>query len=64
MTKTLKISEKVHQKLKIHCAETNTQIGKWAEECLIAGMKVEKVMENFGGKDLKRKNKIPNKELT
>lgn len=46
MTKTLKISERLHQKLKIHCAKNNTKIGKWVEECLSAGMKVERVLEN------------------
>jgi predicted HicB family RNase H-like nuclease len=39
MTKTLKISEKTHQKLKIYCAKNKLKISWWVEKCIKEGIK-------------------------
>ena len=39
MSKTLKISEDTHQKLKVYCVQHNIKIQEWVEKCLIIGMK-------------------------
>ena len=46
MTKTLKISEETHRKIKLHCVRKNKKLNEWVEECLLAGMKIEKELEN------------------
>ena len=48
MAKTLKISDQTHQKLKVYCAKNNIKMGKWVEDCLVAGLKIERAMENAG----------------
>jgi len=42
MSKTLKISETTHQKLKVYCAKQKVKMGKWVEECLLKNMKEPK----------------------
>ena len=39
MSKTLKISSELHQKIKVYCAKKGVKIQSWVEECLIIGMK-------------------------
>lgn len=39
MTKTLKISENAHTKLKIFCAKNKLKINDWVEKLIINGMK-------------------------
>lgn len=39
MTKTLKISEKTHQKLKVYCAKNKLKINLWVEKCIEERMK-------------------------
>ena len=46
MTKTLKISKKTHQKLKIYCAKNNFQINKWVDECILNSIKIERILKN------------------
>lgn len=38
-TKTLKISESLHQKVKVYCAKNKLKINRWAEKCIEEGMK-------------------------
>ena len=42
MTKTLKISEKTHLRLKVYCAKNGLKINDWVEECIKEGLDLYK----------------------
>ena len=39
MSKTLKISEIIHQKLKVYCVKNKLKINKWVEKCIEKNIK-------------------------
>jgi len=45
MNKTLKISEDVHQKLKVYCAQKGVKIQDWVQTCLVNGIEYERILK-------------------
>lgn len=60
MTKTLKISESLHTKLKTYCSQHKLKLNEWIDELLFLNMQYEVLMELLiSSKDLKcMKNKL------
>jgi predicted HicB family RNase H-like nuclease len=47
MIKNLKISEKLHKKIKIHCANNNLKINEWVE------LELNKILKDDNNQDNK-----------